>query len=231
MNTTTITRAASLLGSTKTETKAKASRENGKKGGRPRFILVGGESGLRGSTPKYSHQTHCEGKIAPLYDRWMTMKRRCAPSHASRHRYYDRGIRVCVAWKNFDAFADWALASGWQQKLTLDRINNDEGYGPRNCRFVTSQANTQNRDREHFLRATKAAAKTRRHGRSRTVEAVSPAGEERLFPTIKEAAAFFGFPQPISLWKILKGYLNSSKHLKGWVVKYADTNTQAGKAL
>ncbi len=61
--------------------------------------------------------------------------------------YGGRGIKVCQEWLNDRIkFYDWALVNGYSNKLSIDRINNDEGYFPENCRWATAeeqQANTR----------------------------------------------------------------------------------------
>lgn len=76
---------------------------------------------------------------------WGNMKSRCGDPR--NHRYADyggRGIRVCSAWLDFATFAAWALSQGYSDDLQLDRIDNDGGYEPDNCRFVTPAENMAN---------------------------------------------------------------------------------------
>lgn len=75
------------------------------------------------------------------------MKQRCCDSACKSFEHYGaRGITVCEEWANdFAAFYEWARSNGWEPGLEIDRINNDEGYLPTNCRFVTRQINSRNR--------------------------------------------------------------------------------------
>ena len=86
----------------------------------------------------------------PWYPTYCTMMRRCghfegAPEYNLRN-YRDRGITVCELWRNSPrAFGDWLLAHGWRKGLQIDRIDNNQGYSPENCRVVTPKENTNNR--------------------------------------------------------------------------------------
>ena len=74
-----------------------------------------------------------------LYNIWRGIKKRCGlPTAHAYENYGGRGICVCAEWReSFEAFRDWALANGYRDDLTLDRIDNDRGYEPSNCRWVS----------------------------------------------------------------------------------------------
>lgn len=92
-----------------------------------------------------ANTTHGLSKT-PMYRVWRTMQTRCEnPAAASFKTYGARGIRVDDRWKDFLAFKAWADLNGWQQGLTIDRIDNDKGYSPENCRIVTRKENNRNR--------------------------------------------------------------------------------------
>ncbi|MBQ6430832.1 MAG: hypothetical protein IJJ99_03020 [Oscillospiraceae bacterium] len=84
-----------------------------------------------------------------LYNIWSGMHYRCEKPNASSYEFYGgRGICVCAEWsgkKGFDHFREWAVAHGYADDLEIDRIDNDLGYEPANCRWVTHQENAFNR--------------------------------------------------------------------------------------
>lgn len=82
-----------------------------------------------------------------LYHRWNGMKQRCSNNKSKDyHGYGERGITVCKEWEeDFVAFKKWAFANGYSDNLQIDRIDNNDGYYPENCRWVTVQTNSTNR--------------------------------------------------------------------------------------
>lgn len=75
------------------------------------------------------------------------------PKNASFRHYGGRGITVCEAWLNDrDAFISWALSTGGGRKeLSLDRIDNEKGYSPDNCRWATLQEQLSNQRRNRRI--------------------------------------------------------------------------------
>lgn len=86
----------------------------------------------------------------PWYSVYAGMMERCGHWEGASKRilriYRDRGITVCEEWRNSPrAFGDWLLSHGWRKGLQIDRIDNNKGYSPDNCRVVTPKENNNNR--------------------------------------------------------------------------------------
>lgn len=80
------------------------------------------------------------------------MRRRCDYPKNPKWEYYGgRGIRVCDEWQAYETFRDWALANGYADNLTLDRINVDGNYEPSNCRWLSRAAQNRNYRRNVFV--------------------------------------------------------------------------------
>ena len=89
----------------------------------------------------------CHKTWYPTYEAMMV---RCGhwegASERSLNNYRDRGITVCELWQNSPQdFGDWLLSHGWRKGLQIDRIDNNQGYCPENCRVVTPKENSNNR--------------------------------------------------------------------------------------
>ena len=80
-------------------------------------------------------------KNTRIYRIWCGMKRRCYNKHNEHFdRYGGRGIIVCDEWKtDFMNFYDWAMSNGYDDKLSIDRINNEGNYEPSNCRWANQK--------------------------------------------------------------------------------------------
>jgi hypothetical protein len=86
-----------------------------------------------------------------IHEVWKEMHRRCKGSYPKTKSYKEKGISVCKEWTSAAEFIEWAGNNGYTQGLQLDRIKNNEGYSPENCRFVTPQVNANNRDNTVYL--------------------------------------------------------------------------------
>jgi hypothetical protein len=99
-----------------------------------------------------THTTHGASKTR-LYKIFCCMLKRCYNEKASNYeRYGGRGIRICDEWhNNFLTFQKWALSHGYNDNLSIDRINPNDNYYPENCRWVDDTAQTRNRRNTAFL--------------------------------------------------------------------------------
>jgi len=81
------------------------------------------------------------------------MKARCYNTkHPVFADYGGRGITICDEWKNSRGiFFAWAMAHGYREDLTIDRIDNDRGYEPTNCRWVDAQVQANNTRRNRII--------------------------------------------------------------------------------
>ena len=88
-----------------------------------------------------------------IYRIYKSMLERCghtSVAHKYTCYYADRGIHVCKEWlEDRTLFFDWAFANGYTDGLQIDRIDNDFGYSPENCRWVTPKENQANRRDRH----------------------------------------------------------------------------------
>lgn len=101
-----------------------------------------------------SHTKHglCYSRLHSIHT---GIKQRCYNPNAPRYdRYGERNITVCDEWlgeNGFITFYKWAMANGYSDNLTIDRIDNDKGYSPDNCRWVTVAVQNNNKSTSHFI--------------------------------------------------------------------------------
>lgn len=80
------------------------------------------------------------------------MRERCFNENNPEYgRYGGRGIDVCTEWAVYEAFRDWALANGYAENLSIDRIDNDGNYCPENCRWATAKQQANNTRKTHLI--------------------------------------------------------------------------------
>ena len=87
-----------------------------------------------------------------LYNTWKCMRQRCNnPNNTSYEHYGGRGISICDEWNDYVNFRNWAYANGYDDTLSIDRINNDGNYEPSNCRWVNNEIQTNNQSRNRII--------------------------------------------------------------------------------
>ncbi|MBO7171268.1 MAG: hypothetical protein J6W28_08845, partial [Clostridia bacterium] len=104
---------------------------------------------MLGNTLRLTHgQTHTR-----LHHIWHGIKQRCLnPKSYIYKNYGGRGITVCDEWRDsFEVFYGWAMANGYADDLTIDRIDVNGNYEPLNCRWATSKEQGNNRRTNHLL--------------------------------------------------------------------------------
>ena len=114
-------------------------------------------------TLKYNRSRSCKScmphhkKHGLSYDRiyrvFYGMRDRCYnPNNIGYKHYGARGITICNEWlNNVDSFAKWATENGYNEKLTIDRIDYDKGYSPENCRWADISTQANNKRNNHMI--------------------------------------------------------------------------------
>lgn len=75
---------------------------------------------------------------------WYEMKRRCLDKNCKDYRNYgNKGITICKEWLDYENFRLWALEHGYQEGLSIDRVDNSKGYSPNNCEWITLVENVK----------------------------------------------------------------------------------------
>lgn len=125
----------------------------------------GREIWTRGTTLRYgtvkscNHHNKCNLKHgmvnSRLYRIYYDMKQRCLNPKNTAYEYYGgRGITICDEWlgeNGFINFSKWALSNGYDDELTIDRINTNGNYGPDNCRWADIHTQMMNRRNSLFI--------------------------------------------------------------------------------
>ena len=139
------------------------------RGGKPSWICrcdCGKTKEVRAASLRNGHSRSCGCEIgyhthrgygSRLYQIWSSMRQRCQNSaHKGYDQYGARGVRVCDEWQDFAVFREWAIENGYDENApkwvcTLDRIDNNKGYSPDNCRWVDMETQNNNKRNNHQI--------------------------------------------------------------------------------
>ena len=87
-----------------------------------------------------------------LMNVWRNIHSRCySPKNKSYKDYGARGIKVCPEWKEFIPFMEWAFKNGYEENLTIERINVDGDYEPSNCKWATIKEQANNKTNNVYI--------------------------------------------------------------------------------
>lgn len=114
--------------------------------------LTSGNVKSCGCVHKIGNPVHgkCYTRVYRIYAK---IKRRCLVADDIAYpNYGGRGITICDKWKNdFLSFYEWAMTNGYSDELTIDRIDNNKGYCPENCRWTDYKNQNNNTRRNRYI--------------------------------------------------------------------------------
>ena len=95
---------------------------------------------------------HGFGDQENIYCHWLNMRFRCNSTKCEKYDCYGgRGITICKEWDDYAIFRQWSLDNGYEEGLTLERIDVDGNYEPNNCKWATWKEQQNNKRSNHYL--------------------------------------------------------------------------------
>ena len=185
------------------------------------------------------------GKYTRLGRIYHNMKTRCNNPKYDKYQYYGgKGIGICEDWANsYKAFEEWALANGYNDELTLDRVDVNGDYTPENCQWVSRKDQANNRTSNRMITYNGETKSLQRwadeigmnyHTLSERIDAgwsvhdaMTKPVDTRFLPT---PITYNGITQSGSAWSHALGLSDNAvrnRLMRGWTVEQAVT-TPAG---
>lgn len=84
-----------------------------------------------------------------LFSIWSSMRKRC--NNKNDMHYGGRGISVCNEWNDYQTFKEWSIASGYDDNLTIERIDVNKGYCPQNCTWIPLSKQAKNKTNSRYV--------------------------------------------------------------------------------
>lgn len=157
-----------------------------------------------------------------IYDIWIGIKSRCINENNQAYcKYGGRGITICEEWLNdFMSFYNWSMENGYNDSLSIDRIDNDGNYEPDNCRWATSKEQCNNRSSNHLIEI---------NGITKTVAQWSDLSGVNYNTIIIRYNNGLRGEELLSLPRVAKyksgvKYVSWNKRNGSWIVKYKNSN-------
>jgi len=110
------------------------------------------KEGLSNRQTTHGDSSKCS-RYSKLYETWRNMRSRCKPGFEQAKDYYEKGVKVCDDWQEYSAFKAWAISQGWKPGLSPERVKNDKGYEPSNCKLIPFREQGGNTSRVTYLEA------------------------------------------------------------------------------
>ena len=87
-----------------------------------------------------------------IYTCWSNIRQRCNNKNRPDYKYYGgKGIKVCNEWNTYSNFEEWAIGNGYEDNLTIDRIDVNGDYEPSNCRWITLKEQANNKTNNKII--------------------------------------------------------------------------------